>query len=63
MGIGREGLTMLLYFTLLPPPTLALAAWDRQWSPYKLKMSERAGTAETVEGKVKRRGLTFNIEN
>ena len=60
MGIGREGLTMLLYFTLLPPPTLALAAWDRQWSPYKLKMSERA---VTVEGKVKRRGLTFNIEN
>ena len=63
MGIEREGLTSLFYFTSPPPPTLDLAAWGRQWSPYKLKMSERAGTAGTVEGKVKRRGLTFNIEN
>ena len=63
MGIEREGLTSFLYFTLPPPPTLDLAAWDRQWSPYKLKMSELAVTAGTVEGKVKRRSLTFNIEN
>ena len=67
MGIEREGLTSLFYFTLLPPPTLDLAAWDRQWSPYKLKMSEHLVTAacrgKSEEERPNIQYLKLKIEN